>query len=472
MTKQKSTNWLQPFIKKEKTTQDALALEINVSSKTIQRWGNYETLKNILFDKLATALQTNEQVLKNAHRKGLDRHHAMQKPINKKFITHALAEVESIGLTANILTKLELKTTEDAVDEIAEWIQKGNMLPFMDNFNQLITSAVEAVEPERIGELDLIEKFIRNIALATSLSYDKEKFNDNTIFDISGVTKPWPLRLLIDALKNRTMTGTTAVSSTELKTAGCVKIEETKEDEVWQRIHEIIVTLVGELFLKEDTVPELIETEEHSLLENKEEYSTFRTYCIDRLNEVIDQENHTESYVFLYSLQQESREVREKLIELLPRINIFICGNDPQATTILRVEEKRLESWMARGLFAIKNRREQIQLYEPKDKRSDANTAEDSSKQTTGDDDLSLESLEIIQSLKEILTKTDESKPEYQQLRVDVQTLIDSLNKKEEPSEDQKDWLKGSIENLKQNVGVKEATGVVTLIEKVIGLFA
>lgn len=479
-------NWITPIIKKKKIKQEILAGEIGVNEKTIRRWGLQIDSKNIPFDKLAQCLNMDKDILKKIH------HEATRKytTLNKTLIIEALKVCESIGLTASILIKLKLETIEEAADEIVGWLQKGDIHSLHMNMNRLIKSAVAVIDADRVIDLDLIQKLVGAIALTSMVLYDSDELKKNQSFNVLGVEKAWSLRLALDASLSDLMTGVSAKNSTELQTSGSVKIEQTKEDDVWQRTHEIISRLTTEVSMFNTDCPSLIKTEGDELLPEGGQYLDFRKFCRDRLDPAIFSTNFEDGHCFLYSLQSEPKEVQQRLIDVLPSVRMFICNQDKKvkkSTRILHFQEDQLEPWIANLLFAIKIRREQIELNLPKEeemmkqdnndvstmsftaKNGNINVAMNNASANQLNSSLADPS-SLIEALNKLLAETNPAISEHRQLRGDAKEILEAVENRGEVPEASKSWLQESLKKFNLSDTVKTGTGVVTFLQKVISL--
>ncbi len=354
MTKSESNNWLEPFRRKQGYTQEALAAELKVDKRMIGYWEHYAR-NNIPFEDLAKALKVTAKVLKQAYDKGLYEHRIQElknKPINKQLFIKALNDCKAIGLTAAILEKMEADNVEDAASKIEAWVKAGNIQPIRKTFNQLIKDAVLKVTIKQEKDLEIIEQLIANIAMAAVIPHDQETLENNPIVNILGAEKAWSIRLVINAsVGGLAMTGIKAISSTALGARGGVKIEETTEDQLWRRVHQIIANLVDELFMTKESIPEL---------DDKSDHSAFRKYCKETVNEHIENTNEMDVHCFVYSLVEESNETKNLLVELIASLRIYICGRHNDSIPVLHLEEIKLESWIALNLLEIEQRREYL----------------------------------------------------------------------------------------------------------------
>lgn len=466
MIKQTSNNWLEPFRQQQKHKQESLANALHINVRTISRWENYETVNNIPYYKIATVLETEEQILKDAHKQGLIQHknqQANKKPINKSLIIKALEDCQAMGLTGQILKTLDVKTIEQAAEKVVDWLQQGNMLPFSKHFNQLIKTAIETIGKNTVTDLDLIEQLMGHIALSATIPHDSEQLDKNQTFYIFGVKHSWSIRLLIDASLGYPISGITAISETSLKGMGGVKIEESTKDKVWQAAHEIIKNLVDELFMEKEPFPELVESEGHQELPEEDQYPEFKKYCKERVNRAIEQKNHEYKHCFLFSLQQEPEDVQQRVLMLLENIRVFISRTNYSGTSILRIKEEKLEAWMANTLYAIQMRRTQIK---PSKLIEDTKMKPESTSVTisnSGDGAVSVavndstsnqlnhvsEREQLKELLNKILSETDRTIPEHQQLRGDVNEILNPLNRNEIPPEQGKNWLQDGLDKIK-----------------------
>ncbi|MEE9354961.1 MAG: helix-turn-helix transcriptional regulator [Methylococcaceae bacterium] len=491
MTKQTSNNWLEPFRQQQNHTQASLAKSLHVSEKTVYRWGKYEPMNNIPYDKIAKVLKTEEQTLKDAHEQGLAQHknqQAKKKPINKHLIIKALEDCQAMGLTGLILINLNVKKIVEAANIIVNWLQDEKKEELSIQFNQLIKTKVVAINHNSVTDLNLIEQLIGHIALSATIPHDSEQLKQNQVFNLIGVKQAWSIRLMIDASRGRSMTGITAISPTALKVQGAIKIEESTRDKVWQAAHEIIKNLFDEIDMNTKPFPELVECEGHQTMHEEEQYPDFRNYCKNTVNRVIQQINHEQKHCFLYSLQQEPVEVQQRILMLLDDIRVFICSENNPGAPILRLDEGWLEGWIANLLDAIQKRRAQITQNKQIEgtKMKPENNAEPNVTVTAiiGSRDVNLavndstanqrnqttESEQLITLLNDILIKTDRTIPEYQQLRGDVNDILNKLNEHELPPEQGKKWFQDALIKLKAGSNLKNGTALITLIEKAMKL--
>jgi hypothetical protein len=329
--------------------------------------------------------------------------------------------------------------------------------------------------------LNKVRSLVGSIALAAVMPV--EDLQAASRGEVHGTQQPWPLRLMIDASLRFPMTGiqvwtdpqtgqrvSTRLDPTALK---AVALPETKTEpgDLWARVREVAINLAEEAVFKFDC-PEL---------EPQDEHSDFCAYC-EELNEQLRQVNFKINHCFAYTLIKEPASVRDKLLELLPALRLFVCLSDDECLPVLHLDERPLAAWIANALTAIEEREERLKDDELPDKPKEEQTMSKNpgdvhqtfninqmhnspfnvGEQGTINQNIQYQTADmekLIQQLQEILDQSDRNNPTHRQVRADVRDMLDAHEKDGKLPENAKGWL----EDAKASLGLGDKLlGLVT----------
>jgi len=369
------SNWLRgprEAVEPDGLTQEALAAALNVNVKTIQRLERCgsDTPQQVRYEDLAKEVGVCPIQLTENHARDLDANgqsaHAQRAraaadrlrrakhfpTIDSAPIRRALAACDATGLVERIAERESgLPDAPTQAAHIARLLDSRDLNGLSSLLNKPLRGAIDGAADSE--SLDCVADFLRAVVYACAAndpSLKRPEGTTNEVYQHHGESKSWPFAAMIDQScnlesmrlipslpGNRPLLDDAAVRAVR---SGCVTM--TSID---GRLHEL-VSAFADLLAFDDEKPIPGDTK------------AFENFC-DQVNLMLWNLNYEDEHVF--GLWERTRcepdEVKQRLLQLLPYLRLFDCGEASRTSSVLRVDRAKLEIWYASRLKAVNARR-------------------------------------------------------------------------------------------------------------------
>ncbi|MFD2113780.1 helix-turn-helix domain-containing protein [Thiorhodococcus fuscus] len=368
------SNWLRgprEAVEPDGLTQEALAAALNVNVKTIQRLERCgsDTPQQVRYADLAKKVGVCPIQLAENHARDLDTNgqpgHAQRAraaadrlrqakhfpSIDPEPIRRALAACDATGLVERIAEReSDLPDAPTQAAHIARLLDSRDLNGLSSLLNKPLRGAIDGAADSE--SLDCVADFLRAVVYACAAndpSLKRPEGTTNEAYQHHGESKSWPFAAMIDQScnlesmrlipslpGNRPLLDDAAVRAVR---SGCVTM--TSID---GRLHEL-VSAFADLLAFDDEKPIPGDTK------------AFENFC-DQVNLMLWNLNYEDEHVF--GLWERTRcepdEVKQRLLQLLPYLRLFDCGEASRTSSVLRVDRAKLEIWYASRLKAVNAR--------------------------------------------------------------------------------------------------------------------
>jgi len=513
-----SCNWLKEPRETARFTQEALAAALKANVKTIKRLEQCgaDTPQQVRYSDLATQLKVCPIQLAEHHardlsangqpehaRRALEAADALRRArhfpsVDPSPIQSALVACRVTGLGARIAGRVSSLPDEQAqAGHIVKLLNEGDLDGLSFLLNKPLGEAIGAAADGKA--LDDLARFLRTVvrtcaaddpSLNPAASPSRERWHQH-----HGESKGWAFTAMIDRSSGldgmrliQPRPGTEPrLDDASIRAVRSGRVTQTSVD---GRLYELVSAFADLLAFDGDKPP-------------PGDAAAFADFC-RRVNQMLWGLNYEDEHVFgLWERANcEPDEVKQQLLQRLPDLRLFDCGEPARTSSVLRVDGAKLETWFASRLKSIAERRKtlattpvhatQSTQSNPKPESIPMNDTQAApiqvnlnihsgngpANQAAGQaqahqHNLSTPSAELLPLLDRLLAETGTAEPHYADLRKACRNAQGELEETAVLSEPTKTLLQRAIDALPtadKALGI--ATKVAELVAKIPGLGA
>jgi len=454
----------------------AFALEKNhtSSARKIRYWENCIDGRcgKIPFPALAQLLGVDEEQLRKNFKEDEAICRAEQMASNNPADPNSIESAINDCFDEQFKNAINKRCKSDSIKEssiqISGWIDEGNMSKLSIALNDPLSNAIKRVT--NVKELECIRYFIE-VVILNSVAANAD-FETGGSFDATGSQQAWVQLLRLNKAldfslrklqaKNKFVIDDDSVRHCKIK--GSTKGETPK-----QRLWEIVNNLATILEWR------FIDSELKKTPHPDEDSDAFDKFCNMINRQLLQTNGEEENHIFSLFLKGEDKNKDEDVLLLidtvLPNLRRFLYQDLGGKNPALNFDEGDLESWIARGLYRIEERKAQLHDELKNEDKSDADKIEDTfmsysntpktNIQFRGDGATIILSEgsgthtntinkmhSVVLNLKEILEETNHDKANYPELRGETRKILGEIDDTGKPPTDIMQRLKKCSEHL------------------------
>lgn len=369
-------NWLKGPREAAGVKQDALALEVELDSRVLGRLERCEreTPRQVPYDRLAKALKVCPIQLAEDHARDLQearlpepaqrardaadrlRRERHFPTIDPRPILSALVGCRATGLAARLAAREPSLPDESAqATHIARLLDQGNLDGLARLLNLRLRETIDAAADGKA--LDDLAGFLRTV-VRTCAAQDPglgSTASDGHWHQHHGESKGWPFTAMIDhscGLDGLRLIQPRPGTQPRLDDASVrvVRAGRVTQTSIDGRLYELVAAFADLLAFDGDKPP-------------PGDAGAFADFC-NRVNQMLWGLNYEDEHVFgLWERANcEPEEVKQGLLRCLPDLRLFDCGEPGRASSVLRVDGAKLETWLASRLKLVAERRKTLAL--------------------------------------------------------------------------------------------------------------
>jgi len=511
-------DWLKRPRTAAEIKQAALAMEVGLDVRILGRLERCEeqTPTQVPYERLAKALQVCPIQLAEDHARNLAENgqpeHARRArdaadklrraqhfpTIDPRAILSALTACRATRLSARIAERMPSLPNEQAqAEHVARLLDAGNLDGLTSVLNKPLRETIDAAADGKA--LDDLAEFLRAVVrtcAANDPSLDPAAgASPGRWHQHHGESKGWPFTAMIDqscGLDGLRLVQPLAGNEPRLDDASvrAVRAGHVTQTSVDGRLYELVLAFADLLVFDGDKPA-------------PGDAAAFTDFCA-RVNQMLWGLNYEDEHVFgLWDRANcEPDEVKQQLLQRLPDLRLFDCGEPARGSSVLRVDGAKLETWLAARLKAIAERRKTIATTPTHSMQAAQSTAKseptamkESSAATTNvqvivhsgngnqnvatdhaqahQHNLSAPRDELLPLLERLLAETGTAEPRYADLRKACRDAQGELEETKALATPTKGKLQRAIEALPAaDKALEVATKVANLILKIPGLAA